>query len=1119
MAAGTTKGAASDFPWILLVVGALLGSGCASSSPPPPEPLSGLIVEQVKPDGLAAKAGAQPGDRLLRWRRGEAGGELVSPFDLDRLALEEAPRGAVSIAGRRGGEALSFSLGDGAWAINVRPDMTEQAVGELADARRVGGVEGAERLGALARDEGRSAVRTWLLVLAAETGALEGSPELWAEAAAAASQDLATLGCARERQGRALQSASRLDEAAAAYAQALASRPEGSLVAAASLNDLGSLALYRGDLEAADGYLHRALEIRERLAPESLGVAMSLNNLGLLAWYKGDLEAAEGAFRRAHEVYDDRAARCLPAAMNLNNLGVLAARRGDLESAQAFYGRALEIREELAPTSLDMAMSLTNLGILAWNRGDFEGSEAYHRRALDIQEHLAPGSLTVAGSLANLGILASDRGELEAAEGYYRRALEIEERLAPDSLALAADLGNLGVVAEKRGDLAEAEAYQRRALEIQERLAPDSLDVGFSLVNLGILASDRGELEAAEGYYRRALEIEERLAPDSLAVAASFANLGNVALKRGDLETAEAQQRRAEQLYERSAPGSAELATCLHDLAQVFRAQGRTSEALEALQRAVRALEAQQRRLGGTPEHLGDFRAQYLEIYRDLVDVLLEEGRREEAFGVVESAHARALLAMLAERDLVAHDVPSELERERHLTNAAHDQTMAALGELAAEDEDARTGLLAELAAIEQHQDEIRARVRAASPRLAELRYPEPVDLAGAKQALEPGGLLLAYFLGQGKTYLFALGPEPERFMVYTLAVGEQSLREEVKRLRRLIQWGGIGATSSGEDPGEEALAQASRALSTALLAPAADAIAACSRVIVVPDGPLHVLPFAALLDPGTGRYLVEEKPLSVVASATVMAQLKQQRRLVEETRLVAFGDPLYPQAAAVEEPLVLEHARRSGLSLKPLPATRLEVEGLGRLLGDQAILWLGDDATEERAKAVGEGVTALHFATHGFVDERRPLSSGLALTIPEQPAEGQDNGLLQAWEVFEQVRLDADLVTLSACETALGKEVAGEGILGLTRAFQYAGARTVLASLWAVADESTAELMGRFYANLQSGLPKDEALRRAQVELIRGPVEVPAADGATRRLDASHPFHWAAFELVGDWQ
>jgi CHAT domain-containing protein len=166
----------------------------------------------------------------------------------------------------------------------------------------------------------------------------------------------------------------------------------------------------------------------------------------------------------------------------------------------------------------------------------------------------------------------------------------------------------------------------------------------------------------------------------------------------------------------------------------------------------------------------------------------------------------------------------------------------------------------------------------------------------------------------------------------------------------------------------------------------------------------------------------------------------------------------------------------------------------------------VGEQATEDRAKAIGKGARYLHFASHGFLDERFPLNSALALTIPERPAEGQSNGLLQAWEIFEQMRIDADLVTLSACETGLGKELGGEGVVGLTRAFHYAGARTVLASLWSVGDDSTAELMTRFYGQLKAGQTKDGALRAAQLEMIRA-------------RGSSHPFQWAAFQLIGDWK
>jgi CHAT domain-containing protein len=192
-------------------------------------------------------------------------------------------------------------------------------------------------------------------------------------------------------------------------------------------------------------------------------------------------------------------------------------------------------------------------------------------------------------------------------------------------------------------------------------------------------------------------------------------------------------------------------------------------------------------------------------------------------------------------------------------------------------------------------------------------------------------------------------------------------------------------------------------------------------------------------------------------------------------------------------------------MKLEPLPGSRSEVEAISSLFPGSRRL-LGRDATEEAIKSLAPQARRLHFACHGLIDERFPLSSALALTIPEHAQEGQDNGLLQAWEIFEELRLDADLVTLSACDTGRGKEMGGEGLVGLVRAFQFAGARSVLASQWGVADDATADLMKRFYGYLRQGRSKDEALRSAQAEMIHS-------------QSFAHPYYWAAFQLTGDWQ
>jgi CHAT domain-containing protein len=383
------------------------------------------------------------------------------------------------------------------------------------------------------------------------------------------------------------------------------------------------------------------------------------------------------------------------------------------------------------------------------------------------------------------------------------------------------------------------------------------------------------------------------------------------------------------------------------------------------------------------------------------------------------------------------------------------------------------------------------------------LRDPEPLDLDGVRRLLPAGTLLLVYSLGAAASRVYALGPGGnDELLVATIPASEADLGEQVARFRELVArrrsprlQGGVNALSDR--------------LGRLLLGPVRARLERAGRVLVVPDGALHLLPFAALADPGrqAGRFLVESVPVSRVSSLTLFASLTRSagEPPAASGGVVGFGDPLYrpPRAGQAAPPSGVRALLRGG-GLTPLPWTRGEIQSLEAIAPGTARLYLGSDATEERARALSRDSRFVHFACHGVLDEAFPLESGLALSPPDPPTEAGANGLLQAWEVLEGLRLDAELVTLSACQTGLGGELAGEGLLGLAWAFQYAGARSVVASLWEVSDRSTAELMRGFYRRLGEGLPKAEALRRAQVQLLRRPATSP-------------PWFWAAFTVIGD--
>jgi CHAT domain-containing protein/Tfp pilus assembly protein PilF len=1139
----------------------------------------------------SARPGDSPGSPGIPER---CSGEFRSVLDVVDVGLEQVPRGRITLNGDRPEGRFSVTPAPGPWGMRVRPPFSGEVLeayrGAESSAGTLDGQDAASRLEQLSNAAGVGAADgAWMLHRAAarlvQGGRWEEARRSFDRAAerAAAGADPDSPAALRLLEGDLFHDADRFDDAERAYGDALSvyrRLSPGSLSVAAAQFRLGKVALARRDLRSAEALFHESLRLRESLAPGSLEVAQVLDSLGITLGRRdgtGDLEQAESFHRRALGLLLEVAPESAETARALNGLGIIARKRNDLASAEkyfqdslalyvraapgtrghaaalynlgqvarnrgdptvaeAYYRRALEIEERLAPESLAVSRSLNSLGLIAKEKGDLATAEDLHRRALAIRQRLAPTGAETAASLNNLGSVAFARRDLTSAEEYFRRALDLWERAAPDSLGMAISLSNVGVVAFRRGDLASAREHHQRSLAIKEALAPDSIALAKELINLGETEQARGSLDSAEELFRRALAIGERLAPGSLSVADSLYDLGLLAEQRGDSAAAREHHGRALAICERLAPGSHMVADLASALARLHRRAGDPPTALAYYEKAVGALETQQDRLGGVEEARTAFRSGSAGIFREMIDLLVELRRPEEAFHLVERSRARGLLDMLARRDLVLSDgIPEELERRRRLLAAEYDQELERLGDLPEGAEDAEVkSRRAGLQALRRRQQETREEIIRSSPRVAGLRYAVPLDVAGARRALDPGTAVLSYSVGTETTLLFALDREGP-LAVERSAAGAGALGDLVREFRAAI-------VESRDASSTGTFNRTGRRLYELLIAPVAGRLGAADRLLIVPDGPLHLLPFAALIRPAAGdrgrpRYLVEWKPLHLAASVTVYDHLRKSRPGRKAARppvLLAFGDPAYPPSEGGSESgsgdPILRSVLARGRSFTPLPASRGEVTAITSLYGDAATALLGEMATEERARSAGTGPTLIHIAAHGLVDEEFPLDSAIALSLPGKPLAGRENGLLQAWEIFESMRIDADLVTLSACETGLGRELAGEGIVGLTRAFQYAGARTVLASLWNVADRSTADLMKRFYRHLKRGADKDEALRLAQIDLIRGRSsaegEGPEGERGVGRLakgpspgSRASPFHWAAFALFGDWR
>lgn len=1069
---------------ICVLVGCVIATTPARAADALAEP-SGLIIEEVNANSPAAKAGLKVGDKLLTYDNRP----LPSVAALQAAQQNTVGNKRATLQVRRGAVTLTLTAPSGKLGVELRPELPPAV---LALYRESQAAKQAQKIDAAV------AGLTTAARLAEQGGATNAAAWLYWRA-----------GLAYEEQAKWL-------EAREVYTAGWKSL-ERSRDAAAQAQMLEAVSWCHRNLNEfspAQEWLERALRVNTAAGYE-MWVAADLTDLGNLAFH-----------------------------------------RRDFRSADNLYNRSLAIYNRLSPDSLDAADTLNNLGTVAYARGDLQSAQDYVRSAFKIRERLAPNSTRVAASLSNLGVVASARGDLAAAEDYYRNASKIYDKLDPDSTDAADTLSALGGIAFSKGDLEAAHNYYNHTLKIRERIVPDSSDVAFSLDDLGVIARARGELESAQDYFLRALKIRERITPNSLDVAYSHNHLGRVAYLRGALKAAGEYYRNASEIYERFAPDSLDAAANLGDQGYVALRGGSPQEAVRLFTHAVTIVERQRSRIPSV-EARAFLVGRYTNLYGGLLRADLQLDDLPAAFATVERARARSMVELLGERrlDLRApaglvkrqdeldegrsaayaslKDVQIRLNGAREeLSVAEADKETQVVGKLKGQVETLggqADELRIRLARLAIRQQELEEEIRRNSPKLAALKYPEPHDLKTAQAALDTGTLLLTYYVAQDETYLFAV--TKNSINVFTLPDGEDALNSRIKSFRNKVATYQLDLN----DPSrlEEVNRQAEE-MYDLLVRPARALVNQASRILICPDGLLYALPFAALVSQTkpTLRYLIEDKPLHTISSMTVYAETRRasERNRQRQTTLLAFGDPLYSKRQTVgatrQRPIRTTPGRereqqrtggepevadllRKGFNLDALPWTRKEVEGISKLFVNSAAVKTGRQATETVARRSSKDYSILHFAVHGWLDEQVGLNSSLALSRPDLlglNATRGDNGLWQAWEIFEHARLNADLVVLSACETGLGQNVRGEGLVGLTRAFQYAGAKSVVVSLWEVNDASTADFMTTFYQELRKGASKDVALQTA-MKVMRN----------SRRW--RHPFHWSPFIVVGDWR
>ena len=935
---------------------------------------------------------------------------------------------------------------------------------------------------------------------------------------------------------------------------------------------LGGLSEDRQDYRQAAERYERALALWRGLPEQGgeasgsapNGLAPTLDRLGLAHSRLGDNPRALGelqealALRRqavAHDGPDrpDRPDRREGEAEAHNHLCLVLQRLGRFHDAGACYEETLALARALDDTELE-AILLNNLGGIYQNLGEPAKTLAYFQQSLDLRRALGD-ELGEGIAFNNLGFYFFGLGEVEEGLLDDSRALAIFERL-DNRYWQARTLNNLGFAYLELGDPDRGLAYLTRALPLRREVG-DKSGEAVTLRNLGRAVSAQGNTLRALSFFGKALDLSEaigdprgattarrllgeaRLARHEPAAArdeleralASLRTMGHrreeaevldllsrAALDLGDPARARELAVEARELHLAVRDPLGEIAS-LTALARAGRRLGRTAEAAGHLDAALERLETLQGRLGD-PDQKALFLATQRGVFDLDVDFLMErhrqapgEGDDVAALAAAERARSQSLLALLERAGAGVGPVadPSLQKRLRDAERRAAAKTrrqLRVLGEkhTLEEAEASEQELYEAFAAL----DNVRAEIRRSNPRFSALSRPPSLDAPAIRGLLDEDSVLLEYFLGETKSVLWWV--TPTAVTSYELPP-KAAIEERARQLHREL--GAVqGRTAKTRDDLD--------ALGSVLLGPVADRLRD-QRLVIVPDGALNLVPFAALTLPGGHEPVLTRHEVVSLPSASVLAA---QRRAADpqvpgpQKTVAIFADPIFSRddprigkAAATTpvttatEPAAGEAASPALPALDRLPFTRQEAEAIaGVVPADQRLVVLDGDA--RRARVVGgalSGYRILHFATHAVINDRIPELSGLVLSQFDARGRALD-GFVGLRDIAD-LDLRARLVVLSGCSTALGKEVRGEGLIGLTRAFMVAGAPRVVASLWQVRDQATAELMERFYRGmLAEHLPPAAALRAAQLALR----------GERRYRD---PFFWASFTFQGDWR
>jgi CHAT domain-containing protein/uncharacterized protein HemY len=854
--------------------------------------------------------------------------------------------------------------------------------------------------------------------------------------------------------------------------------------------------------------------------------------LGTLTQYQKALDIYNQALSLSRNVGDRR-----QETLALFNTGAILSELGEQQRAIDVYLQVLPVEKALGFSS---QLTYINLGVANLPIGEYQKALEYFNQAE------AMGSS--AKGICGIGTTYFSMGEYQTALEFLNQALETSRKTRNPYIE-AESLMNIGSTYFALGEFNSALKAFNEVLPLHRKMQDGAYEAA-TLAYIGEVHQNRLEHRTALDYYIQALTLAR--------AGGYFQQEADILPMLGDAYRYLGERQKAAEIYNSVLQMSAVIPDgeikSLYGLAALALEEGRLREARIRIESAIRVIESLRGNVA-SPELRASFFATKQQPYLFYISLLMKlykeafaEGFDALAFQASEKVHARSLLELLpealgniragADPQLVAQErslqrlLNGKAERQLRLLNDKHTPEQA---------DEIKKEIERVMADLERTQSTIRT----SSPHYAALTHPQPLTLKEVQQqVLDPDTLLLEYSLGDEHSYLWVISEtDITSFVLAKRADIETAARRAYELLSAPHQ------AIKGETPkqrlarlarAETDYADASASLSRMIIAPAA-AMLGKKRLVIVADGALQYVPFAALPVAVTGdaarnrrpstnhRPLILDHEVVSLPSASVLAVLRREtaRRVPAAKSTAVFADPVFDkdddrvhktsssQAAAVKDDSASTLTKRAlrdaelggGVAVPRLPFTRQEAEAITALTpADATLKALGFKASLATARSPElSQYRIVHFATHAILNASHPQLSGLLLSLVDEQGEPKD-GFLSLNEVYN-LNLSADLVVLSACQTAMGKEMRGEGLIGLTRGFMYAGARRVVASLWRVDDAATAELVKRFYhAMLKDGKPPSAALRTAQLEMSR------------RKLWNS-PFFWAGFVLQGEWR